>query len=179
SAILGQNPAGGPPEVGSSFADIRDGQQALIGDIAALKDNAGHCNLCMSKNYNISWATRNWLVCDFDTYITEAKNAECATFRMGKSVEPNLILNPPQNVAQSHGIKFLAPGVWLLNSLVTVSATTNNYQYYEHCIRVYETDPLGSAIRLYTETRPPGGVDEFQSLDGAQCTKSVVIPDDG
>lgn len=183
---------GAPPAmtVGSKLADAYDKQQELIGKVDELmEDNAGFINLCSSRDANVNWTANNWLVADFDTEVTEFKNAHCENIIIGHYEEPELIFNYYRETypatgggGAGGGIIFDAPGVWVLDGQVTFRDYQTSFRYFEVDLRIYEVGPYHpngrTALNHYSSTRyATGAVTDY--ITSAPIHKPIIIPDDG
>ncbi|MGF7125002.1 hypothetical protein [Rhodococcus sp. BE178] len=182
AAVLGKGPSFLNPSHPDKFsegplADISDGQRALIGKVEALDDNAGFCNLTMSKNWNISGNVNKWIPCQFDTYVTANKNAEKHGVE-GTSWSGLGYANAP-------GIMLLAPGVWHINAQVTAQSVDTAFQYFEVNVEIfrmvrYRDTPTGpwtvTQTGLYSQTRFPGSSNAGY-YSAPPVFKPVLIPE--
>lgn len=182
-ASLFSGPGPGSPkfEVDSVLADAYDKQQELIGKVDKLmEDNAGFINLCMSHSANISWTPNRWLLCDFNTYVTDYKNAQKCEVWIENGFDGIIANSPSGRDSVGHGIEFLAPGVWLIEGQVTIDPKGDtNYRPAEVEIDVFEVTPSGTAYvnSLYSGTRYSTSTDA-NHISTASFSKPVIIPDD-
>ncbi|NMM84324.1 hypothetical protein B2J88_08115 [Rhodococcus sp. SRB_17] len=182
AAVLGKGPSFLNPSHPDEFtpgplADISDGQRALIGKVEALDDNAGFCNLTMSKNWNINGNVNKWIPCQFDTYVTENKNAEKHGVA-GTSWAGLGYANAP-------GIMLQAPGVWHINAQVTAQSVDTAFQYFEVNVEIFRMirlrqnlgDPWTvTQVSVYSQTRFPGSSNAgYYSVP--PVFKPVLIPE--
>lgn len=171
-AILGGGSRAAAAGLPSSFTagalrDIADGQAALIGQLEALEDNAGFCNVTASYDGEVTGYKNTFLDVRYDTYVTAHKNAQ-------------LVHN---GLTGRDFLTLMAPGVWIIDSLVTVDPGTTGSQYYEAEVVVWRGS-IGSSYvpgrlsgqEVYSKTRYP---DTAVSTDpfSIKMHKPVVIPD--
>lgn len=147
AAILGKPPAEVEDYLGpGALAAIEGGQRELIGNIAALKDSAGFCNLTMSEDWDIRGNKNQWIPVQFDHLVTQPKNAVPHGARWTGGALTGLATIP--------GIMLLAPGVWHIQPRVTAWPEETTYQYGEVEVTVYRMMRFrNSATSPWTESQ--------------------------
>lgn len=130
AAILGKPPEEVEDYLGpGALAAIEGGQRTLIGNIEALKDSAGFCNLTMSEDWDIRGNQNKWIPVQFDHLVTQPKNAVPHGERWTGGALGGFATIP--------GIMLLAPGVWHIQPRVTAWPEETSYQYGEVEVSVY------------------------------------------
>lgn len=133
-AILGGGPraaAAGLPDTFTEgpLRDVAEGQNVLIGDNEALREQAGFCRVTQSATWRVTGHVNEWMPAKWDHNTSANKNARLVT--------PSEFLSEGLG-----GVLVQAPGLWTVKSKMHVVPAGKARRYCEASIMILGVDRI-------------------------------------